>query len=207
MSTTPAAAMAARSGITQTRILDAAARCLGRSGVARLRMDDVAAEAGVSRTLVHRYFGSKSQLVQLVREHVVDDWTGAVDAAVARTDDPAEALATWFSVSLAYVQRRPILHVVFSEEAFAEAGPDASAAASERRMRNRINGFLEHGVADGSFPRDLDLAATAEALLQIHVGLMSAMVRQRPVAHVAAQRWTSAAVRILVSGLCREGAA
>ena len=70
-------------------------------------------------------------------------------------------------------------------------------------MRLRLNGFLERGIAEGLFPADLDLPASTEALLQIHVGLMTALVLQRPTSGVSPQRWTAAAVRILVSGLTR----
>ncbi len=194
----------ARAGRTQTRILEAAARCLGKYGVARLRMEDVAAEADVSRTLVHRYFGDKVSLVEQVREFVVDEWTATVDRAVAEASDAGEAIATWFAVSLAYVERQPLLPVIFSEDALAATGgADQGTLKSQERMRSRLSEFLERGVREGLFPADLDQPACAEALLQIHVGLMSGLVRRRPASRVSAERWTSAAVRILVSGLSR----
>jgi AcrR family transcriptional regulator len=52
---------------TATRILEATARCLGRWGIAKTTVDDLARDAGVSRATVYRYFpGGKDQLVLAV---------------------------------------------------------------------------------------------------------------------------------------------
>lgn len=47
-------------------IVDAAARCFARWGIPRTRVEDVAAEAGVSRTHIYRYFASKDAIVHAV---------------------------------------------------------------------------------------------------------------------------------------------
>src|SRR5919201_4894653 len=60
-------------------ILDAAARVIARSGVARLRVSDVAREAGVSTALVHYYWHSRARLIE---------------EAFARVDALADAAAT-----------------------------------------------------------------------------------------------------------------
>jgi AcrR family transcriptional regulator len=51
-------------------ILQAAARAFGRGGYATTSMDDVAAEAGVSRLIVYRHFASKEELYRAVLEQV-----------------------------------------------------------------------------------------------------------------------------------------
>jgi AcrR family transcriptional regulator len=82
---------------TGTRILDAALTVLGRSGLTRLSLEDVATEAEVSRQTVYRHFGSRDGLLSslIVREeeamlHVVavaaegvHDLQTAVEVAVA----------------------------------------------------------------------------------------------------------------------------
>jgi AcrR family transcriptional regulator len=55
-------------------IVEAAARCFARWGVPRTRVEDIAAEAGIARPNVYRYFASKDAIVlevvvQQIRHH------------------------------------------------------------------------------------------------------------------------------------------
>lgn len=49
----------------QERILDAALTCVGRVGLAKTTLDDVAREAGCARATLYRYFANKSELVRV----------------------------------------------------------------------------------------------------------------------------------------------
>jgi AcrR family transcriptional regulator len=51
-------------------LIDAAARAFARSGFAATSLDDVAAEAGVTRVLIYRHFDSKADLYRAVLDHV-----------------------------------------------------------------------------------------------------------------------------------------
>ena len=61
----------------EERVADAAIRCVGRWGVAKTTLDDVAREAGCSRATVYRLFpGGKENLLDTavrleVRVHIV----------------------------------------------------------------------------------------------------------------------------------------
>lgn len=61
--TDPAKPGATKRDRTTKRILDAAAELFAESGPAEISVRDVAARAGVSHALVHRYFGSKDELI------------------------------------------------------------------------------------------------------------------------------------------------
>ena len=56
----------------QASILQAAARAFARTGFASTSMDDVATEAGISRLIVYRHFGSKEELYRAVLDQVRD---------------------------------------------------------------------------------------------------------------------------------------
>ena len=58
-------------------LLDAAARAFARGGYAATSLDDVAAEAGVSRVLIYRHFQSKAELYQAVLAEVSDQLRAA----------------------------------------------------------------------------------------------------------------------------------
>ena len=56
----------------QAPILRAAAAAFARTGFAGTSMDDVAAEAGITRLIVYRHFDSKEDLYRAVLERVTD---------------------------------------------------------------------------------------------------------------------------------------
>jgi AcrR family transcriptional regulator len=63
-------------------LMEAAARAFARGGYAATSLDDVAAEAGVTRALIYRHFDSKTQLYRAVLDDMRDKLqraTGAPD--------------------------------------------------------------------------------------------------------------------------------
>lgn len=65
------------------RILDAAERCMARYGL-RVSMRDVAAEAGMSRGSIYRYFGDRDAVVDGVLERTAERFVAAAAPAVDR---------------------------------------------------------------------------------------------------------------------------
>jgi AcrR family transcriptional regulator len=60
------------------QILAAATRAFARSGFAGTGLDDVAAEAGISRVILYRHFESKTDLYRAVLDHASDHLAAAV---------------------------------------------------------------------------------------------------------------------------------
>jgi AcrR family transcriptional regulator len=79
---------------SEGRILDAAERCMARYGL-RVSMRDVAAEAGLSRGSVYRYYRDRDALVAAVLERTADRFVAAaardVDTRCTLGDQVAEA--------------------------------------------------------------------------------------------------------------------
>jgi AcrR family transcriptional regulator len=191
-----------RASETRRRILEAAAHCLTKHGFDHVRMDEVAEVAGVSRALVHRYFGDKTALLQHVRARVLDEWSATLDRAIAAAPDAGAAIGVWLDLSLDHAARQPLLPILFSDQALAATGRDDAGTLQTRdRLRARVVGLLERAVAEGVFRNDLDLPATAEALVQIDIGLMGALARREPDSPVPPERWGAEAKRLLLSGL------
>ena len=77
------------------RIRDAALVCIGRFGLAKTTVDDIAREAGCSRATLYRYFDGKPEIVRNVvaaeqarmTEVVVDAGRVVADADLARCAD------------------------------------------------------------------------------------------------------------------------
>lgn len=60
------------------QIVEAAERAFARSGFTETHLEDVAAEAGVTKVLLYRHFDSKADLYQAVLDHVRDGLHQAV---------------------------------------------------------------------------------------------------------------------------------
>jgi AcrR family transcriptional regulator len=69
---------------TASRILDAAERCMHRFGLRRVSMEDVAAEAGMSRGSIYNWFGDRQALVDAVLERTAERFVASSEAAVDR---------------------------------------------------------------------------------------------------------------------------
>jgi AcrR family transcriptional regulator len=162
-------------------ILRAACRVVVSGGASDLRIGRVAAEAGVSRTLVHYYFTTRQELLRATFAYAEDLRIAALETELAtfstgaeraerallRTIEPEleETPALWNEVwsSLRYDEElRPLVQERY------------------RAWADRIVRLLDEGRADGSVPADVDpeqagwrLAAAADGLDSItYLGLL-----------------------------------
>lgn len=94
-----------RRELRRLELLDAADRVVHRSGPA-FSMDEVAAEAGITKPVVYRHFGDKDGLHEALTERYIGELKQALRPAT-RTDDPRSRLAATIDAYLAYVERRP----------------------------------------------------------------------------------------------------
>ncbi|MEU9236648.1 TetR/AcrR family transcriptional regulator [Streptomyces subrutilus] len=76
----------------QSLILEAAVRVIARSGVRGLRVEELAAEAGVSTALIYYHFKDRAGLVQRTLAFTSDRATGYTDEALKDTEDARAAL-------------------------------------------------------------------------------------------------------------------
>lgn len=121
---------------TRQRVLEAALELVGREGLARLSMDDVAAAAGVSRASLYRLFPGKAALFhELVRVYSPIE---AVLAMLDRLGDrPPEEVVPELARTMAraLAGRLGVLRILFFE--ITGLSPEASEAA-EDLVRNGV---------------------------------------------------------------------
>src|SRR5262245_54100686 len=183
------------------RILGAAALCFAKDGFARTRIDDVAASAGVSRALVYNHFGSKEELARQVCDHLLDDWSSAVDRALEDARSARDALAAWLRVNLSE-ERRPLLTALVAPDAAPVlADWNAAAARAMEEWRAKLAALLQRGVAAGEFRADLDVPATAEVLRAMQVGMMQHLLDDKPFLDVSSERHLRVATEVLLKGI------
>ncbi|MCG5433147.1 TetR/AcrR family transcriptional regulator [Mycobacterium sp. MYCO198283] len=93
--TGPSSAAATDDSSTRHRILVATAEVLGRSGLTKLSLSEVALQAGVSRPTLYRWFASKEQLLEAFGEYerrAFDDGIGKATAGLRGTEKLDAAL-------------------------------------------------------------------------------------------------------------------
>jgi AcrR family transcriptional regulator len=73
---------------SKTRIMHAAERVILREGPAKLTLDAVAAEAGISKGGLLYHFPSKDDLIRGMVEHLISDASGSIQRSIA--EDPDE---------------------------------------------------------------------------------------------------------------------
>lgn len=89
-STTP---IAAGTPSVEVRVLDAAKACVERWGMAKLTIDDIAAEAGVSRATLYRMFpGGKDVLFEALRVRELEDFFTRLAAHLDHASDLEDLL-------------------------------------------------------------------------------------------------------------------
>ena len=78
------------------RILAGAMVCLGRFGVAKTTLDDIAREADCSRATVYRYFANRAAVVQAAVNAEIDRVCAAIVASAADADNLEDAATAMF---------------------------------------------------------------------------------------------------------------
>jgi AcrR family transcriptional regulator len=98
-----------RTEATRARILDAAFDAVATFGLARLTVEDVARQAGLSRQSVYRYFASRDELIGALVLREVDAILEGVREANARHADLEAAVGESALFCLRTLRRHPLL--------------------------------------------------------------------------------------------------
>jgi AcrR family transcriptional regulator len=141
-----------RQGSAETgALLDAAASCYLRFGVAKTTAADIARAVGISRATLYRRYGSHEAifLAVLTRESEAM----ALDASVhlATVADPLERILEGMLFSIEQIGRRPVHAAVFGGDAAAWAATQAIRVEALRRIGEAgIRPLLDGSFAGGS---------------------------------------------------------
>lgn len=158
------------------RILEAACRVIVRDGAHGLRMASVAAEANVSKALVHYYFETRQELLRHAFAFSEQRWQEALDLEL---ESAATGAARVERMLLATIETGP----PFSEqralgnEVWSSLRTDEElrpvVERSYRAWLARLVGSIEAGIADGSIPAGVDATAAGWRLAAAGDGLDS----------------------------------
>jgi AcrR family transcriptional regulator len=159
----------------EQQVLDIAHARFAAYGFAAVTMDDVAADAGVTKPLLYAYFGNKERLYLACMERAGDAMLATVLDAVGPATGPADALRRGLRAFFAFVDEdRDAWRVLFDETL--PAGGEIAARVAE--YRERILGFIAQTLlARLPESRRARAATEIEALSTAVLGAAEALAR------------------------------
>jgi AcrR family transcriptional regulator len=134
------------------RILAAAERCIGRHGIRKTTMDDVASEVGLSRPSVYRYFAARDDLLlELISRH----GRALLDRA-HKTISRQGSLADQIVESLLYIadhgRRDPLTRYLIDPDG-TSLGRQMIASGSSEMLRAELwDSYLDAALANNELP-------------------------------------------------------
>ena len=150
MSGVPAAVETSGSRVddVEVRILDATIVCLGRHGVAKTTLDDIAREAECSRATVYRYFPNRAAVVDAAVNAEIDRATDEIIGPAEGATDLEDAVTAMFVAAARVIVTHTALQRALDLEpemvlpALSFEGGDRMFAESVRRFAPVFARFL-----------------------------------------------------------------
>ncbi len=105
-------------GPTEERILTAALGLIGRRGVRRLGMREIAETAGVSRGTLYRYFPSKDHVLTSAAAYDAHRFSDGLDAVLAAALSPGERITAFMAYAFDFIRSHPCRPLFESESGF-----------------------------------------------------------------------------------------
>jgi AcrR family transcriptional regulator len=155
-------------------IVVAAATAIARSGVRGMRVEEVAAAAGVSPALLYYHFSSRAGLVRAALEHASEQ---APSSRLARDPEGASGYAALEAALLGELDDDEAVReaaIVWGEvSASAVFDPDLRDAVRTvtEGWRSRVAAAIRQGIGDGSIDDAVDADRSADVLISLVDGL------------------------------------
>ena len=183
------------------RIVEAMRRSVAQRGVAGATFDHVAREAGVSRGLLHYYFGTKEQLLVEVVRRDAELRLAVLDEQLAGAQTADDFVDTLVSQLEHTVRHEPETRVVVYElVSLSRRHEEIAVELAEllRRTREQVAALLAAKQAQGVLHLPADAEAIADILFAIGDGIALRMLAEPDRDFAATVRAGVVAVRALL---------
>ncbi|MER6567199.1 TetR/AcrR family transcriptional regulator [Streptomyces sp. NPDC001093] len=159
----------------ERQVLAAATEEFGRHGYEATTVAAIATRVGVTKPLLHHYFGSKQDLYLACLDPVGDRLLAAIRAAMAEhdADAPPTPLRVLHALFTALDGRREAWFVLYDPT----LPPDSEAAHRAAHYRDAIDDLAATGTADLLHTAGTSDPLDADALKHAWRGLCTALVR------------------------------
>lgn len=180
-SESPASATRSLSGEKAQRIVEAMRHSVARRGAAGSTFDHVSREAGVSRGLLHYYFGTKEQLLVEAARRDCDQRIEALEQRLAGAQT-AEDFVALLAENLQETIRQDPDFVTLVFELFTLSRRNEEIAVEYARLvrltRERLAGMLAAAQAEGVLQLHAEPEAVADILFSLGDGFALRMIAE-----------------------------
>lgn len=178
------------------RIIAATMSCVEQFGSAKTTLSDVAAELGVTRQTVYRYYPSLAELLAAVAQAGLDDFVERMEAHLATAATPTEAAIESVVFAVRAIPDEPYIGLLFQAgetDIFSRGVTSAMALSLGADILRRIPvDWSQIGVADE------ELEGLAEILMRLFVSFLqypSDPPRSEDELRALVRRWLGPALR------------
>jgi len=168
-------------GDKAARIVDAMRASVAERGTAGSTFDQVARAAGVSRGLLHYYFGTKERLLVEVVRRDCDVRMAALDAALAQAQTADDFIAVLVGELEDVVRNEPgLVTLLFELFVLSRRHEDVAAEFSEllSRPRKQVAALLRAKEADGVLHLSAEPDAVVDVLFSLADGIWLRMLAE-----------------------------
>jgi AcrR family transcriptional regulator len=193
---------------TRVAILDAAERVFARDGLRASRTQEIAANVGVTKAMIHYYFGTKERLYTSVLQRINDERASGIGFAELESLPPRRALERYVIRLLEQLIERPHTAALFALENIQNAGQYYGATGASTPALVKL---LERGIAGGAF-RAVDPRHAAVNVMGACLHYFNVMQNVRLLwpadadATVLLREHVDAALDFVLAALCRPPA-
>ncbi|HEU0019918.1 MAG TPA: TetR/AcrR family transcriptional regulator [Thermoleophilaceae bacterium] len=155
------------------RIVEAMRTSVGKRGAAASTFDVVAREAGVSRGLLHYYFGSKERLMVEVVRNDCDTRVAALEERLATATSADEFVAFLVQTLEAFLSDEPGQAVLYEMLSASRRSEEIRAELAElyRRWREQLAAALTEKQQEGVVKLDAEPEDVASLLFALGDGM------------------------------------
>ena len=158
----------------KVRLIDAAESCFKRFGVMKTTVEDVAAEARVSRATVYRYFQGRDELILGVLMREADRFLDRLSRRIDRSPDLGTSIVDGVLFTVGAVRSDPNLALLFAPEV---AGHTITVVGASEALFERTAAYLrpllEAASQTGQLRPGVDLDDAAEWILRAILSLLT----------------------------------
>jgi TetR/AcrR family acrAB operon transcriptional repressor len=175
----------AEAAITRQQLIDAALVVFSEKGYAATRLEDIAAQAGLTRGAIYWHFGNKADLYNTLLTNLGAEYEALVGQALAEGGTVLDLLRRVMVRSLEFLETNAEYRAMMELSLFkTEVTPDLSEGWEAKLRTNRdtldsLAAMMQSGIAVGELRPDLTPIEAARSYLAYLNGLSTQWLMSR----------------------------